>query len=311
MPSPSLPRLLTFASGQRFALVLSLLSCLGVGGRLEGQTAPPATIDTSCSSCTEWNRPHGPVRVHGTTYYVGTDGLTALLITSPSGHVLLDGALPESAPQILANIRALGFNPRDVKVILNSHAHFDHAGSLAALQEATGAPVVASVRSAAWIRVGTPQPDDPQIGTIRGYPSVRTVREIADGDTVRVGPTQMIMTLTPGHTPGGTTWRWRSCEAERCLWIVYADSFTPLTAPGFRYTTNRAYADGPTDFPRSIARWRSMPCDVLITPHPMGSSLWERLGGKAPLVDSAACSAYADKAEVSWKNRLDVEGAKR
>lgn len=299
------------ASYRKIVWFLSILAAVGFSGPLEGQVAPPAPTDTSCSSCAEWNRAHGPVRIHGTTHFVGTEGLTALLVTSPAGHILIDGALPESAPQILANIRALGFDPRDVKVILNSHAHFDHAGGLAALQEATGAPVVASARSAAWIRAGTPQPDDPQFGIIRGYPAVRTVRDMADGDTVRVGPIRPIMTLTPGHTPGGTTWRWRSCEAERCLWIVYADSFTPLTAPGFRYTTSRMYTDGPTDFPRSITRWRVMPCDILITPHPVGSNLWERLGGKAPLVDSAACSAYADKAEVSWKNRLTIERTDR
>lgn len=285
---------------------------LGVAGRLTAQAAPPAAPDTSCSSCTEWNRPHAPVRVHGNTYYVGTDGLSALLITSRAGHVIIDAALPESAPQILANIRALGFEPRDVKVILNSHAHFDHAGGLAALQEATGAPVVASRRSAPWIRAGTPQPDDPQIGMIRGYPAVQSVREIADGDTVRVGPLRLIMTATPGHTPGGSTWRWQSCDdAERCLWLVYADSFTPLTAPDFRYTSNRYYADGPTDFPRSIARWRTIPCDLLITPHPVGSNLWARLSGTAPLVAPTACAEYADKAEISWKNRLAIEAEGR
>jgi len=291
------------------ALVL-LLATAGIEAAA-AQGPPTATPDTSCSSCTEWNRPHGPVKVFGNTYYVGTDGLTALLVTSPDGHVLVDAALPESAPQILANITALGFRVQDVKVILNSHAHFDHAGGLAALQQATGAPVVASLRSAPWIRAGTPQPDDPQYGTIRGYPVVRTVREIADGDTVRVGPLRLVMTLTPGHTPGGTTWRWQSCEGARCLWLVYADSFTPLSAPAFLYTTNRAYADGPADFPRSIARWRTMPCDLLITPHPMSSNLWARLQGAAPLVDPGACRDYAGKAELSWTNRLAMEAKAR
>ena len=296
-------------------ILLSILMCLPLllvrvrSAAAQGTTT--TAIDTSCSSCAEWNRPHGPVQVFGNTWYVGTDGLTALLVTSAEGHVLIDGALPESAPQILANITAAGFRLRDVKVILNSHAHFDHAGGLSALQQATGAPVVASPRSAPWIRAGTPQPDDPQFGTIRGYPPVRTVREIADGDTVRVGPVQLVMTLTPGHTPGGTTWRWRSCDGARCLWLVYADSFTPLAAPAFRYTTNRAYADGPTDFPRSMERWRTMPCDLLITPHPMGSNLWARMQGSAPLVDSGACRDYADKAALSWKNRLDTEARAR
>ena len=291
------------------ALVL-LLATVGIKAAA-AQGPPTATPDTSCASCTEWNRPHGPVKVFGNTYYVGTDGLSALLVTSPEGHVLIDGALPESAPQIQANITALGFRVQDVKVILNSHAHFDHAGGLAALQQATGAPVVASFRSAPWIRAGTPQRDDPQYGTIRGYPPVRRVREMADGDTVRVGPLRLVMTLTPGHTPGGTTWRWQSCDGSRCLWLVYADSFTPLSAPAFRYTANREYADGPTDFPRSMERWRTMPCDLLITPHPMGSNLWARVQGSAPLVDPGACRDYAGRAALSWKNRLDTEAKER
>ena len=92
---------------------------------------------------------------------------------------------------------------------------------------------------------------------------------------------------------------------------MYADSFTPLTAPGFLYTTNRAYADGPVDFPRSIARWRTMPCDLLITPHPMRSNLWARLQGSVPLIDPGACREYAAKAELSWKHRLDTEAKER
>src|SRR5215211_1181476 len=101
-----------------------------------------------CPSCAEWNQPHRPFRLHGDTYFVGTHGLSAILITSPAGHVLVDGALPESAPLIRANIEALGFRMRDVKLIVNSHAHFDHAGGIAALQRASGARVLASAWSA-------------------------------------------------------------------------------------------------------------------------------------------------------------------
>src|SRR5258708_5692099 len=90
-----------------------------------------------CPHCAEWNAPHAPVRVFGNTYWVGTAGLGAILVTSSAGHVLIDGALPASAPQIAASIRALGFRVGDVKLVLNSHAHFDHAGGIAAMQEAS------------------------------------------------------------------------------------------------------------------------------------------------------------------------------
>lgn len=117
-----------------------------------------------CPDCDAWNRPQDPVRLFGNTFYVGTRGLAAVLITSSDGHVLLDGGLPNSAPAILANIERLGFAPTDVRVILNSHAHFDHAGGLAALQSRTRARVAASPPSAAVLSRGASGPDDPQFG---------------------------------------------------------------------------------------------------------------------------------------------------
>ena len=101
-----------------------------------------------CPACAEWNAPQRPLRLHGNTYYVGTHGLGAILITSPQGHVLIDGGLPQSAPIIRANVESLGFRMRDVKLILNSHAHYDHAGGIAELQRASGARVLASAWSA-------------------------------------------------------------------------------------------------------------------------------------------------------------------
>ena len=168
--------------------------------------------DAACSSCAEWNQPQAPVRLHGNTYYVGTHGLTALLITSPEGHVLIDGALPNSAPLIMENVRALGVRVEDIKLILNSHVHFDHAGGLAALQRASGARVAASVPSAPVLEAGTSAAGDPQHGSLLDFPAVRNVRRFADGETLRVGPIAVTAHLTPGHTQGGTTWTWRSCD---------------------------------------------------------------------------------------------------
>lgn len=84
-------------------------------------------VHSSCANCAAWNKPHKAFRIYGNTYYVGTHGLSSILITSEGGHFLIDGALPESAPLIVANIRSLGFRIEDVKIIVNSHAHFDHA----------------------------------------------------------------------------------------------------------------------------------------------------------------------------------------
>ncbi len=270
-----------------------------------------------CPSCAEWNVPQPPMRLQGNTYFVGTHGLSALLITSPAGHILIDGALPESAPEILANIATLGFRVRDVKLILNSHDHFDHAGGLSALQVATHATVAASPSSASVLERGISGADDPQYGVILPFPRVRTrVRRIADGETVRVGSLALTAHFTPGHTPGGTSWAWSSCdEQQHCLNFVYADSQSPISADGFLYTKSQTYPSGIADFERGQRLLATLPCDVLITPHPGASALWERVaageGGTTAggLVDREACRRFAATGAAALAKRIATERA--
>jgi metallo-beta-lactamase class B len=261
-----------------------------------------------CSSCAGWNEPQAPVRLHGSTYYVGTRGLTALLITSPGGHVLIDGALPNSAPLILQNIRALGFDPRDIRLILNSHAHFDHAGGIAALQRASGARVAASEPSARELEAGASVPGDPQHGELLDFPAVANVQRFADGETLRVGPIALTAHLTPGHTPGGTTWTWRSCDEAGCVDLVYADSHSAISAEGFRFTDSPDYPNAVADFERGFAKLETLSCDLLVTPHPAGSSLWERVArGREGLIDRDACKRYASAGRRQLQRRLEAE----
>jgi metallo-beta-lactamase class B len=261
-----------------------------------------------CSSCATWNAPHRAVHLFGNTFYVGTEGLAAILITSPGGHVLIDGGLPDSAPLILANIRSLGFDPADVKLLLNSHAHFDHAGGLAALQRATGAPVAASAGSVAVIRSGMPGPDDPQYDVALPMPPVPEVIAIEEGRALEVGSLSLTPFITAGHTPGGTTWTWRSCEGERCVDFVYADSQTPISADGFMFSSNAHYPTAVEDFQRGFEILERIPCDILITPHPGASGLWQRVAS-APegLIDRGACGRYAAHAREQLRARLQRE----
>jgi metallo-beta-lactamase class B len=268
-----------------------------------------------CPSCAEWNVPHAPVRVYGNTYWVGTNALGSILITSPQGHVLIDGALPESVPQILANIRALGFDPRDVKLILNSHAHFDHAGGIDALRLATGAQVAASPPSAQEIQRGAPGPDDPQFGIILSYPPVPFVRSITDGEIMHVGPLAIHAHYTAGHTPGGTTWTWRSCEQDRCLDIVYADSQTPVSRDGFLFSKSTTYPTAVSDFEHGFSVLEHLDCDILLTPHPGASGVWERLAARDhgdwhALINRNACKELAATARQKLAERLASERAK-
>lgn len=275
--------------------------------------AQPAALtrgydSTACPSCASWNAPQEPIRLFGNTYYVGTRGLSALLITSSSGHILIDGGLPNSAPLILANIASLGFSATDVKVILNSHAHYDHAGGIAALQAVTGARVIASAASADVLHAGLPGTDDPQHGIALPMPGVPQVTVFDWAQQVQVGPLLLTPHATGGHTPGGTTWTWRSCDGERCLDFVYADSQSPISEDGFRFTDSPRYPTALADFARGHALIESRSCDVLITPHPGATGLWERLRtGPEGLVDREACKRYAESSRRALRARLEAE----
>lgn len=263
----------------------------------------PASL---CAVCEQWDKPHEPFQIHGNSYYVGTDGLSSILITSEGGHVLLDGGLPSSAPKILKNIQALGFNPTDIKLILNSHAHYDHAGGIAAIQKASGARVAASPASAPVLEQGNSGPSDPQYGNLYDYPALENVGRFAFGKTLRVGSIALVPHATGGHTPGGTTWTWRSCQKDQCYNIVYADSQTPVSADGFRYSDSKAYPTAVQDFERGFATLEQLSCDIMISTHPAASNLWEKLA-KGNLVDPQACKHYAAAARKLLAKRLETE----
>jgi len=300
----------------RSLLFASLLSAASVPAQQQRpfQADPPK----ACSSCAEWNAPQEPYRIFGNTYFVGTAGLGAILVTSKQGHVLLDGGLSQSAARIDASIRKLGFRLEDVRLILNSHAHYDHAGGIAALQRRSGAQVAASAAGARAIERGEPTADDPQYGFGRAsnaFPPVAHVRVVTDGETLRLGELAMTAHYTPGHTPGATSWSWRSCEGERCLDIVYADSLNAVSAPGFRFSGDATHPSLAASFARSIDTVAALPCDILLAPHPgfsrMTAALRERGSSPqaAPVVDPGACRAYAEDARGRLERRLADEGA--
>ena len=297
------------------ALSLSALQPAAAAPSTPAPATPPAPADTQpirCEGCDQWNAEHAPFQIYGNTYYVGTQGLSSVLVTSKGGHVLIDGALPQSAAVIAAHVRALGFRIEDVRWIVNSHAHFDHAGGIAALQRMSGAQVAASPHGAGGLRAGATTLDDPQAGyrAATHFPKVPRVAEIKDGGTVQAGDVVLTAHHTPGHTPGSTTWTWRSCEAARCLDMVYADSLNAVSAPGFRYAGDGSRV---ASFRRSIEHVRGLPCDVLMSAHPDNSSLFERQRARAQgpagntFIDGAACRAYADEATKRLDRKLEEE----
>jgi metallo-beta-lactamase class B len=276
----------------------------------------------NCEPCASWNQPLEPFRIFGETYYVGTAGLASIFINSPEGAILVDGGLPQSAPLILANIEKLGFRARDVKFLVNSHAHYDHAGGLAQLQDVTGARVYASPPSKLAFERGDILKDDPQtgFGTLHNsFPAVRGVVGIKNGETLTLGPLAITAHFTPGHTPGGTSWTWRSCEADgkRCVNVVYADSLNSVSAPGFKFSGDATHASRVKAFEKSIETVASLPCDLLLAPHPelidMPAKL-EKLKSSPtvnPFLDPAACRNYAAAAKQRLDKRVIEEKATR
>lgn len=291
------------------ALMLAVF-LLGLAALASGQSGAPAS---SCADCPVWNKQQEPFKIYGNTYYVGPHGLSSILITSSAGHVLIDGALPESASQIVANIRSLGFRIEDVKLIVNSHVHFDHGGGIAELQRLSGAQVAASPWSVEVLTKSGVGKGDPQFGSIPPVALIQRAKTLRDGQTLRVGDIKLAAHFTPGHTPGGTSWTWRSCEGKRCLNLVYSDSMTPVSSDGFRFSDSREYPNAVQDFERSFAFLRTTPCDILLTSHPDASGLWQRLEGRRkgvqpdPLVSPNACRELAERAAGQLNRRLESE----
>jgi len=269
-----------------------------------------------CSFCDEWNKPQAPFNVFGNTWYVGTQGLGAILIVTDVGLILIDAALTQSAHLIEANIRGAGFDSLDIRYILNSHAHFDHAGGIAALQRYTDAKVLASAGSLAVLQSGEPGTDDPQFNfgvEANRFPGVQNVALIADQETLTLGATTLTAHYTPGHTPGGTTWTWKSCEAANCLNMAYADSLSPVSAEGFRFSGSNQSPNHAQQIRNSAALIRNLPCDILLAPHPFLFRMEDKLTALAispdtnPFIDTGACADFADHFEAWLTRRLAQE----
>lgn len=218
-----------------------------------------------------WREPAAPFHVIGPIYDVGTKGLAAYLIRTKDGAILLDGTLAENVPAIERNIAALGVPLRSVKFLLNSHAHFDHAGGLAALKRDTGATVAAMDADASALRSGV-APSDVDYGVVP-FPRVAVDRVLHDGDTVRLGGVTMTALKTAGHTPGCTSWAMPVRDGARTLRVMFACS---LTIGGNRLIHNRGYPGIVGDYRRSFARLAGTQADVVLTAHPEVSQMADR-----------------------------------
>lgn len=260
----------------------------------------------ACAEWDEWDKAGPPFRVHGNTWYVGTCGITALLVTGDDGHVLIDGGTAAGAAAIAANIEALGFRLADVKLLLHSHEHFDHVGGLAELQRRTGARLLASAEAAPVLASGRESADDPQFGMHEPFAPARVDGPVVSGEAVVLGNLTLMPIATPGHTPGALSWQWQSCDGEDCRTIVYADSLSPISSDAYRFSDHPAYV---ADFREGLARLASLDCAILLTPHPSASEMRKRLLAGS-LAAEPRCEAYAAGIRSRLDARLTEEAAK-
>ena len=301
------------------AIFLSVLivSSLALAAAPAVDGVDPLTKPILYGDAANWNRPHEPQRIYGETYYVGVAGLSSVLIRTDAGLILIDGGLPQSAPLIEANIAKLGFKVSDIKYVLNSHAHFDHAGGIAAIVRDSGGTAVASPSGAKALRDGHVVADDPQASDTKGanFPAVARVREIHDGEILHLGNTAVTAHFTPGHTPGSTGWTWTSCENGKCVNVVYSDSISAFASDGFHFLPDATHGDLTAQFRKSIQTVANLPCDILISAHPDASGADERLAKLAtqrepnPMIDNQACRRFAAKYDKMLDERIAKERA--
>lgn len=260
--------------------------------------------------------PDDPFRIAGNLYYVGHTGVTAFLLTGPEGHVLIDGGYPEHGPLIVESLERLGFDIRDVEVLLNSHAHTDHAGGLRYLQEASGAELWVSEGDAEVMAAGGA--GDRALGPLRflgrlgelRFPAPRIDHRFGDGEVIRLGPIELTAHVTAGHTRGCTSWSFPVRNGDRKLLAVSICSLTLF--PFVSLVEPESYPGIRADFEDSFRTLRSLPADLFLASHSNWFGLNRKRQARAhaenpvdPFIDREGYIAFIDMAEAEFRKQLE------
>jgi metallo-beta-lactamase class B len=269
-----------------------------------------AQANAKAPGSADWSEPFPAHRMIGNIYYVGSRGLAAYLIATPSGHILINSNLKTSVPLIRESIEKLGFHFTDVKILLISHAHFDHDAGSAEIKKLTGAKYMVMDGDVDVVESGGKNDfqygDDP---TLR-YPVAKVDRMLHDGDEVKLGDTVLTAHKTAGHTRGCTTWSLRVSEAGASYDVVIVGS--PNVNPGYRLVNNAHYPEIAEDYARGFRALKSLPCDVFLGAHGGYYDMetkYARLnaGGPNPYVDSAGYKNYVAEREQAFLAELQKQ----
>lgn len=294
--------------------LILLLACLATQFALaepslaEKNVAENAAIKKEWES---WNGPFKPFRLIGNIHYVGASGISSFLITTPEGHILLDTGFETTVPRIRDSVTQLGFKLTDIKIILNSHAHTDHAGGHAAMQKLTGAKILMSEADAALLASGGRNDFTPYSKDMMAYPPAKADRILRDGDKVTLGGTTLTCHLTPGHTKGATTWTMDVAEDGKVQHVVFFSSTSILT--GVPLVNNAQYPGIADDLAASFKKLKALPCDVFLAPHtgffdlPENAERLARGEKPNPFIDPMKFKTFIQQAEQKFLTQLERE----
>lgn len=254
-----------------------------------------------------WTTPTEPFKIAGNLYYVGTAGIGAYLITTPQGHILIDGAMPGSAKDIEASITKLGFAPSEVKVLLNTHAHFDHAGGLAELKRDTGAKLAASAGDKIALETGK-YPGSEEVKAFDFAP-VKVDRALEDGETLSMGGIALTAHLTPGHSAGCTTWTFPvMIDGVSRQAMIYCSTSVAANRLVSK-TKGPQYPGIVADYEQSFAKLKTMKADVFLAPHAEQFGMTEKraalaAGGPNPFIDPGLLQKTVAASEKAFREEL-------
>jgi metallo-beta-lactamase class B len=276
---------------------------------------PSAAQSQATADDRAMNQPVTPFHIIGNIYYVGASSVSSFLIVTPAGDILLDGGFVETAPQIEANIQKLGFKLTDVKYLINSHAHFDHAGGFAELKKRSGAQLVAMEGDATVLASGGFT--DFAFGGKQLFPPVKPNRVIHDGDTLALGGVTLTAHRTPGHTRGCTAWTMTTEEDGKSYHVVFVGSASILSEYSFikRPGHPESYPGIGADYDKTVRVLQSLPCDVFLAPHGSFFDLTEKREALAkgakenPFIDPAGYQAYVVRVQKSVEDEWTAERA--
>ena len=253
----------------------------------------------------EWNRPLAPFRIAGNLYYVGASDVSAFLVATPDGLILLDAGFRETAPLIEAGVAKLGFRLQDLRLLLTSHGHFDHAGGLADIKARTKARFLASPVEAPLLAAGGK--GDFAFGDKASFPPIEPDGLLRDGEQIRLGGVALVAHFTAGHTKGCTSWTTDVNEGDRTYHVVIPCS---LSAPGYQLVNNASYPGIVSDYEATITKLRSLPCDIFLGGHSWDFDLHAKLraraegAGRNPFVDPVGYRRYLDRAEAALRKQV-------